>query len=577
MKRLVTVIWKDITRFLPLWGSWLVLLTVIYFWRPYDAYYSMTYPVCIYAGICAVALFGDLYDIRRCNTLQAMPLRREGWFLAHSLAGLLCFLMPTCVFYGIVALIRGNADYWLITLGFLGSASLEFICFFGIALLSVILAGNRIGAAMIYCVANLIAPVLRWLLTTLYQPFLMGIPMDTGFFDYLSPVVVMAQQVPGYYPVHGCTPPFSVSYIWNGDWNYFLICAGIGILAALLAGLLYRFRKPERAGSFCVCRGMQYVFTAAFSLVAGTLMFQLLEHKSEQYFFLFLYVPFFYIVAAMLAEKQLYVFRAGHLLTLGILATVLFNSLWIIRYDALGINTYVPKPENVRSVTVLVDTSKYSDTVRYDDSDGNWDTGLTVTAVEDITSVTDAHRELLAEDRAEKKSMVYLTYTLKSGIKIRRYYPLARSTYRQQLESLDSALSSQSALFGAGEWGTYMKQVYYIRVSDPWGSLQMHFGEPDRMPDALPSDVKVQQKALIRELMIALGDDGGDGKLKQMARAEYIVCIKSRDSQGEEKIVEFTVPEDAEYVVNHIERCRKIGLRCPDRTVTEDTDLTDYR
>ena len=91
---------KDVTRFAPLWGIYLIggiliMLTSMTSNRPYYTAQNVTETLAgfsivnmLYAGLVALLLFGDLFNSRLCNALHAMPLRRETWFVSHVVSGL---------------------------------------------------------------------------------------------------------------------------------------------------------------------------------------------------------------------------------------------------------------------------------------------------------------------------------------------------------------------------------------------------------------------------------------------------------------------------------------------------------
>ena len=105
----LTVFKKDITRFAPAWGAYLIFLLLVLmnvsgesdaYWRlrnvP-DAILAMAVVNLIYACVVAQLIFGDLYNSRLCNALHAMPVTREGWFVTHTASGLACSFLPNLV------------------------------------------------------------------------------------------------------------------------------------------------------------------------------------------------------------------------------------------------------------------------------------------------------------------------------------------------------------------------------------------------------------------------------------------------------------------------------------------------
>ena len=153
-----TVLRKDITRFFPVWGLFCVFLGLVwlslhmsgarYIGRELMGFFTLASPwIAAYALICAVTLFGDLFQSRLCNALHTMPLRREGWFFTHAAAGALFFLVP----YGLFCFMTvplgvrwgfGGIEFLL--------GTMEYVLFFGMAILCVMLSGNRVGTVLLF-------------------------------------------------------------------------------------------------------------------------------------------------------------------------------------------------------------------------------------------------------------------------------------------------------------------------------------------------------------------------------------------------------------------------------------------
>lgn len=157
-----TVLRTDITRYAPLWGGYSLMLAVLVLMflgvggEDKDRVYTslvvmfskragqMALINGFYALFVAQALWEDLLAPRMCNSLHAMPVTRDGYFGAHLVAALLFALIPNVLVYGIAALLVPSvvAQAALLTLG---AACLQYIFYLGAALVSVQLAGNRVG------------------------------------------------------------------------------------------------------------------------------------------------------------------------------------------------------------------------------------------------------------------------------------------------------------------------------------------------------------------------------------------------------------------------------------------------
>lgn len=561
MKRCFTIFRKDITRFLPLWGGYCLalLLAVIGFgqWtlssvgRYHYTYWVIHILTVVYAPLCAVTLFGDLYHKARCQAIHALPISRLGWFCTQALAGALFFLIPTALCFTLTGgLISGS---------FVKVCLLFALCY-GLSLTCVMLSGNRLGAIAMYFAAHALPLVLEWFYTRFYQPYLpsVGLPMDS-----ISPAISLQGIL------------FNTLLDFHGnDVTAFVLPGIAGVALTVVAMLLYRFRKLERAGSFAAVRGLSYLFLGAFSLIAAAVLFLLLGHAREQFWFLFLYVPVFYFAGAMVVEKRFHVFRPGNLLTLGILAAVLFNSFWIVKYDAFGLLTYVPGSDRVRSVKISVDSSEIVgiDHFYYDYEFFTKD-GVTITDPEGIETVTQVHSRILPNAAfAGENRMVYLTYTLKSGIRVRRYYPIPAGEKNYELfQELDKATSSTSALFGNVQWEDYVNQVYYIRVqSQGIGDREFYFADPSLTGDAGAGDVKIRHPAMGLQFLKHLQEDAREGNLRQFSSVQYTVTVKSRDAWGREKTVVLTLPHLYSASAQFLELTWEAARNLPNKTITEE-------
>lgn len=563
---------KDVTRFFPLWGGYCVILLLVIlkatqqhipvappgvyvtyvpgFNFSWKAVHMLSLP---FAITCAVVLFGDLYDRQRAMVIYAFPFRRETLFCAHSLAGALFYLLPT----GTCLLILKAPPEIFASLG------LHFLLCYGLALLCAMLAGNRIGGVLMYFGIYFLPTVTEFLYSLLYQPWLpsMAIP-DTGSFYDLQSLLIY-------------NTPLNISSLSLSD---FLPCGCLGIFLATGALVLHHFRKPERTGSFSVFSGLCYPFTAFLSFVAAMVLFLLLHHNRDQFYFLFLYIPIFYFGFAMAVEKRFFVFRAGHILSLCVLAALLFNSIWIVRYDAFGLLDYVPKAKQVRSVEVYVEESDVIgiNTYYYDESLFSQE-GRKVVAPEDIEKVTQVHQALLEHrDFSGESCMVYLTYRLKSGLTVRRYYPCPKAREEAAFDLLDQAVSTRASVFGNVAWEDYVNQVYAVAISRVRGDREFLFTTAKNVEGAAVGTVKILGAAHMRSFLDALKEDCDNGSLKQLSYDNYAVTVRSRDPWGREKQVRCIIPHLASSASYMLDMCWDAARVAPERTISDDTPLVYY-
>ena len=463
-----TVLRKDVSRFAPLWALYAVFMLMVFFpvytsTDPYIMIHDLTslmQPMAvfnlIYALICAQLLFGDLFQARLCHALHAFPLRREGWFLTHVLAGLLFSLVPNLLLCCTLLPLLG--EFWYLAFGWLAASSLQFLCFFGLAVLSAFLTGNRLAMVLIYGLMNFLSLFVYWLINTLIIPLLYGINLNETSFLWYSPVFglsvnihyfTVSREFTSILPSNEITSQV-ISVSSSGDWWYALLCAGLGIFSLIGALLLYRHRKLECAGDFMAFRQLEPLFILLFSISAGTL-FQMFgsifvgtSSNDLLNLFLALGLTSGYITGHMLTHRTLRVFRPRLFAGLAVLLSSAALVLGFFYLDLAGIARWVPDQDTVDSVTLWNGEYQSSD---------EW---IRLTDPADIEAVTAMHRSIVQDISAYKKSlerlpsttemetstgvisfntqiMVSLRYALTDGRTANRYYEIIVDSENGQL------------------------------------------------------------------------------------------------------------------------------------------------
>lgn len=463
---------KNLTRFAPAWVLYGVLLLLILISmvgsgsNRFDGNLTetlMIFPVAnfIFAFLAAQLLYGDLYNSRMCNAIHALPLRRESWFVTNLASGFSFSLIPTvaALLFSLLMILlgAGRCDNGLLipVMVFIG-ANVQYIFFFGLATLSAFLVGSRFALAVVYAIINFASMIAYWLVDTLYTPMLEGIHTNIESFSWLSPVVRMCTYE--YMDVEwiGNYSQRGIMHFVEG-WGYIAICAAVGVALLGLALVLYRRRKLECAGDFMAVHGMEPVFLTVYTLVVGC-VFQMIFGTftgNDIGFSLFvgLFVGFF--TGRMLIKRTVRVFQWKAWGKCGILIGIFLLTLLITKLDPLGLQKWMPDAEDVISIRV---------NANHGNSGSNGDS-FTVEDAEDIEKMLQVHALLIdkgAEDEivtlaptivgedltpSENYSMpVSLTYTLKNGRTVSRYYYVFTNSEAGQI--LRPYFSSLSCVLG---------------------------------------------------------------------------------------------------------------------------------
>ena len=465
------VLRKDITRFLPVWliyliGSLLIgvnNISGIYSQGTGEAAWELVQSITgfgalnfIYAFICAQMLFGDLFKSRLCNALHAMPIRREGWFVTHTIAGIAFSLVPNfilCLCY--MPMMDGM---WYISLLWLLAVTLEYIFFFGLAAFSAICAGNRFGMTTIYVIANFLSLIVSWFVSNFYEPHLHGLHLRYEISELLCPLSCLSNLydlvifkvtertgdyfIERYYTYQSLSP----------DWWYPEVLAVVGIGLLALGLLLYRKRKLECAGDLIAFPIMKPIFSVIFTLCCGVV--SQIFGDNEQYLIAGIVIGYF--VCQMLMQRTVKVFRKGAFIKCATICVTLLVSILLTMWDPLGITRWVPQPEQVDSV--ILSGSYYFELSEWDKA--NPVNSRIIENPDAIKELTEVHRQVMAEtisDNYGSYEAIHLTYRMKDGRIIERRYFYHRNGAAGKL--MDRIVKSPEYILGYRDWNEFLDRI----------------------------------------------------------------------------------------------------------------------
>ena len=459
-----TILKKNITRFAPVWGLYslgLLMVTVIMADSSYfamnlaDSIVAFALINCLYAPLCAILLFGDLYNSRMCNALHAMPMRRETWFFTNVLSGLLFSIVPNGVM-SLFSFLLVDGMFAVPLLFWLGT-TMQYLFFFGTAVLAVFCVGNRFAMALVYIILNGFSLILYWLVNSLYSATLYGVIIREDSFYRFSPVVKMVADFE-YLNV-------SKWGTWNfvDGWGYMGICAGLGIVCFALALHAYRRRNLECAGDFIAIPWLSPIFLVLYTLCGGACChgFFSLFIGEDSYFFLILGFIIGFFTGKMLLERTVRIFQKKTFLCFGIFMLAFVVSLLAVKFDLLGIIRWVPKAEQVKGVSISTGVSYYT----------NYDIDL-LTDPDQIEDILQIHRYGIADRDAgkdgQKDMRLYITYVMKNGAYRQRLYYINHDSDAGR--SMKTYLSSPELVLGkiyTGQWLPKEIIIWDLSITDP--------------------------------------------------------------------------------------------------------------
>lgn len=464
-----TVLKKDITRFAPVWGLYTVftLLFLLLMWESQrdtarfvcnapELFLAMGMVNFFYAPLVALCLFGDLHRPRMAGFLHALPLRREDWFTTHLAAGMLFCLAPN----GLAAIITASllGKYAWVAFLWLGLMVLQYLFFFGVATFGCLCAGNPLGAAGIYGLANFLAVIIGWLVITFYEPLLYGVRLEFAHFSKYSPVVRFSGANYLNFAYDNMYSAATFQGFIPADWRYLGISAAIGAALLWVSLVIYRQRHVERAGDLIAFRPAAPVVLGIYTLCVGAVLYFIADAISESLGILFLLVGFAigFFTGQMLLERRVKVFTGKKFLIFGISLAVFCATLGITALDPGGITRRVPDADSVKTVTICPSHYFY-------DYDRNSVTLYDETGIRDVIRI---HEACLEDRYGEQFDRVPLciSYDLESGIQIKRYYYISRDS--QTADDLEKYFSTEAAVFRGNTPDALLSNLRMLELYD---------------------------------------------------------------------------------------------------------------
>lgn len=482
-----TLFQKNMTRFWPIWGLylviWLFILPVNLILDNYSAIFFAQGIVMrtiilpglpmsvVFSLLAACAVWSYLYNNRSTCLMHTLPIRREGLFLTNLLSGLAFFVGPNLVVFLLTLLAeaaKGHVNVGALVM-WLFSVTLMEVFFFCFATFCAMFTGHILALPAFYVILNVLVSGLVWLLDLTLSRFVFGYTGIEGIWraaEWLTP----AWKLWDYLEVREITEigVKAETYQFVGL-GYILIYVFFGLVLAAVALAVYRRRDMERAGDVVTVSPMRPVFQygVAFccALAFGSLLYEIFNGALPEgawtlLVFMLLCGAVGYFLARMLLEKSFRVFCYWKGCVPFLAALVVL--MCVMEFDLTGFERRVPDEDAVASVGIWgIDTKPY-DTANY---------GATVSAdPEVIRAVLAAHQAIVenkdaieavqsdgigdwwTEDEAEYSvqtrgySGFQVVYTLENGKSLSRDYAYNIPIFQKDLNDPESVTAKLDAL-----------------------------------------------------------------------------------------------------------------------------------
>ncbi len=403
-----------------------------------------------YAFVLVQLLLGDLYTPRLCYAIHSLPVTRGGWFGTQVIQGILSVIPGILISGGLMAAsmtrFRELIPIWM------GVSMLQYLFFLGLSLLCGVCAGNRMGMAVLYGLANFFGIVISWARLKIFAPLIYGMYLPDARMllcpisemvtkeifktEYLQTVVRAGEDGPTAY--FSCEDVASMTIQPDGILTA-VFYAILGCIAIFLAVKLLQKRKPECAGDLLAFPKMEPVVLVLCTLSAGVVFHAIsgMFDWSIGYLMLAVGLVLGYYGCLMLLKRRVNVFTGKSFLPLAAMCALVLLALGITGLDLFGTTYKLPEAEDVQQVELRVPLVGYHDS-------------FTAETPEDIQKVLTLHQDMLEEHRreeaqrpilerifgneeayqehlkedgtAELSGQMFLTYTMQDGSTLCRSY-----------------------------------------------------------------------------------------------------------------------------------------------------------
>ena len=461
----------------PLWAAytliWLLLLPVTLFIRLSDRHIVYSRPTLSYellntglsSGVMMAAVFGIFFAMamfayltspRATNGMHAMPIRREGLFLTHYLAGLFCQVVTLLVSFALAALVTaafGVFDGYAVGTGLLLCVLLV-LFFYSFGVLCMVCVGQILAGAVFYGILNFLFVGMEALLRSFAGNFLYGYDGRSSAFSTapLSPLVEIVRSLSVVYVYDDAGTRFGTSYYsmtYDGidpigpigvrvfGLGTLAAYAAAGLVLAALALLLYRKRRSEMTGNTVAIGWLRPVFKYGVALCSAFSLGQLLSYfvfelTDSTYtagaligtIACMIFAGLIgYYAAEMLLKKSFRVFKTSWKGALATSAVLILIGL-SFPLDLTGYQTRVPEQNDIVSATVNL----YG---------GNVSGSFDLSGQESIALLRDAHCAVITDKARQTEynrryvpfdgdtCTLRITYELADGTELFRTYDLS--------------------------------------------------------------------------------------------------------------------------------------------------------
>lgn len=528
-----TIIYKNITRFWPLWalmaffGALIPFALIISESNPTsveaaEIFYggaTRLLPVysLLYASIVAMAVWGYLYTGKSVGLMHSLPITRNQLFAASFVSGMIMMLIPLAVagiLMELIFIISGCAVFIPFVLTAVVAICETFI-FFSIATFMAHLTGHLFGLPVLYYILNFLAVLLEYVSGFYFGKLCYGIGDGyVGRTEFLSPLVWIYQHfdyvmnLKGYehrYNYVNYNPANQYLEGWGTIVAYVILAAVLTVISLVLYGR----RKSETAGEVVSAKPLRPValacFTACAALCGGVVIFFIFggEGQAEPLpllaFSMILSTFIGWFAGQMLIQRKVRVFNKKTFLGYAIAACVCVFFLAVLRGGGFGRETYVPKADKIASASISTGGRSYRSSFSSDPERINDILDIHKQLIDQKADVMRSFKRVTGEygtyyyagsDRFCSGDAVHIYYTLKSGKRVERTYYVFKWADDDSLtavtDKIDEIANGSKAMLEYIEHNSGDGVPYHAYV----GNQDFSDGQAGELYDAIIEDLR---------------------------------------------------------------------------------------
>lgn len=338
-----------------------------------DQYYLMCFLLAGAALVSAMLLFHHLHSRREIQFYLALPVGRGGLFGTCALVGFLLIALPLLLSQLTVLGISLSFGVGVqAALRFLAGSMLAFLCFYGMALVACVMAGQSFGAFLLYCGLHGAVAVIWLGACQVGQSFIPGFDGSVSASSWVAWLIPLAQLMRvGFYTRDTNTgAPTLIDHMGVGlDLHVPLIYGLVGLGLIILAAVLYQLRKAETSGemiSFSVTRWLSKIMAAMAVGLGGTLLILVMLPYSSPIPFgslltmVLVITAIGWVAAEMIIQKSFRVFHAQAVIPCGILLCCMAALMLGVHADMTGYIHQLPELSTINSASVSVSYGSYN-------------------------------------------------------------------------------------------------------------------------------------------------------------------------------------------------------------------------